>query len=999
MRRLAYYPLLRRSALAPHWGALLALALFLVAGLAVLDDYGVTTDEFVNALRAERNYAFLIGEADDFASEKFEFRLYGPAFDMALLFVERAFGLEDVRSAHLSRHLLLHLCFLVGGLFAYLLARRLFGNRLPAVGAMLLFLLHPRLYAHSFFNTKDISFLALFTIALFLTHRAFKRDAIPVFVLLGVAVGALVNLRIMGLVLLAAIPSMRALDFALAADWAERKRVLLTTGAFALAAALTFYALQPYLWADPVGRAVEWWTTLSQHPIARLELFRGALISNEDFSVEYILRWFSITSPPFALLLGVVGAAALLAAAVKAPRKALRSERLRFGALLIGCLAAPVLAVGALGANIYDGWRHLYFLWAPFSLLAAFGIMLLADAARRPRMRAAVYGAAGAGLAATLVSMALIHPNQQVAFNFLVDRVAPEHLRAQYLLDIWGHPARQALVWLLDEHPDAGFGVNAFNRRIEENTRILPASSRERITLAPGEDAFAIRLAERMRDDLILHRVKVYGNTIAAVERPNGWRRLYEAAVQQEPEIDSVFGFHRVGKELILIKEPCSAPYLTNQWLILRPTAGDGEASRPSAREEALGLWRFPIGSYGALFDGKCVASLSLPRRPLTDFEVIWQPMLLDEREARESARRARDEGRLLARSAYDVYLANGELAYLRDSCDPAETERPFHLNVFPQSVSDLPDDRWELGFESFRFEFHRAGAFVDGGCAAFFPLPDYPIAGIRTGQSPEGDGDLWSAKFSADPERRWAESIAGVSGEPLARGAFDVHLADGALAYVKQPCQQEDTEARFYLHVAPERASDLPEGRGGYGFDNLDFDFFLNGALFEGKCAARIPLPDYPVAGVRTGQSMEDGGDLWRAEFSTDPERRWAESIAGVSGKPLARGAFDVHLTDEALVYVKQPCEPRDTEARFFLHVTPERVSDLPDEREQHGFDNLDFDFFLNGALFEGKCAARVPLPGYAIAEVRTGQYASGGDLWSVDAAMRNGSPAPNPP
>ena len=997
MRRLAYYPLLRWSALAPHWGALLALALFLVAGLAVLDDYGVTFDEPSQRSHGLGSIRFFLGDWDALPINHNKF--YGVAFEAPLRLIEHALGLTDSRSVYLARHLLIHLAFLAGGLFAYLLAFRLFGVRLLALAAMALFLLHPRLYAHSFFNSTETPFLVLFTIALFLAHRAFRRDSLGAFALLGVGVGILVNLRIMGVVLLAAIPAARALDFALAREWAERKRVLLTTGAFALSSVLTVYALSLYLWKNPVVRSIEWWTTLSQHPSVRLELFRGMFHSNEDFPVEYILHWFSITSPPFALLLGVVGAAALLAAAVKAPRKALRSEGLRFGALLIGCFAAPILAVILLDVNTYDGWRHVYFLWAPFSMLAAFGAKFLADAARRPRLRAAVYWAAGAGLAATLASMALIHPNQHAAFNFFVDRVAPERLRTQYLLDNWGHPARQALDWLLAEHPDAGFEVNAFNRRIEENMRILPASSRERITPGPGEDAFAIRLAERMRDDLILHRVKVYGNTIAAVERPMDWRSLYEAAMQQESEIDSVFDFHWVGKELILIKEPCSAPYLTNQWLILRPTAGDGEASRPSAREEALELRRFPIGSFGALFDGKCVASLPLPRRPIADLEAHWQPALLDEREARESARRARDEGRLLARSAYDIHLANGELAYLRDSCDPAETERPFHLNVFPQSVSDLPDDRWELGFESFRFEFHRAGAFVDGGCAAFFPLPDYPIAGIRTGQSPEGDGDLWRAKFSADPERRWAESIAGVSGEPLARGAFDVHLADGALAYVKQPCQQEDTEARFYLHVAPERASDLPEGRGGYGFDNLDFDFFLNGALFEGKCAARIPLPDYPVAGVRTGQSMEDGGDLWRAEFSTDPERRWAESIAGVSGEPLARGAFDVHLTDEALVYVKQPCEQRDTEARFFLHVTPERVSDLPDEREQHGFDNLDFDFFLNGALFEGKCAARVPLPDYAIAEVRTGQYASGGDLWSVEAAMRNGSPAPNPP
>ena len=60
-----------------------------------------------------------------------------------------------------------------------MLALRLFGARLPAVAATLLFLLHPRLYAHSFFNSKNLPFLAMFMVALFLTHPAFKRGNVP----------------------------------------------------------------------------------------------------------------------------------------------------------------------------------------------------------------------------------------------------------------------------------------------------------------------------------------------------------------------------------------------------------------------------------------------------------------------------------------------------------------------------------------------------------------------------------------------------------------------------------------------------------------------------------------------------------------------------------------------------------------------------------------------------------------------------------------------------
>lgn len=136
------------------------------------------------------------------------------------------------------------------------------------------------------------------------------------------------------------------------------------------------------------------------------------------------------------------------------------------------------------------------------------------------------------------------------------------------------------------------------------------------------------------------------------------------------------------------------------------------------------------------------------------------------------------------------MYLADGELVYLNDSCDPPETEHTFHLNAHPERIDDLPEERRERGFERLSFYFWRNGAFVDGECAAFFPLPDYPVATVNTGQNDAEGANLWFAKFWIDPGRRWAEASAGASGEPIARGGFDVHLAEGALVYVKEPCE-----------------------------------------------------------------------------------------------------------------------------------------------------------------------------------------------------------------
>ncbi len=91
---------------------------------------------------------------------------------------------------------------------------------------------------------------------------------------------------------------------------------------------------------------------------------------------------------------------------------------------------------------------------------------------------------------------------------------------------------------------------------------------------------------------------------------------------------------------------------------------------------------------------------------------------------------------------------------------------------------------------------------------------------------------------------------------------------------------------------------------------------------------------------------------------------------------EPVIRSTFDVYLSDNTLTYVKEPCAPADIEARFFLHLDPVDLNDLPGHRRQYGFDNLDFSFDGRGVIFDGKCMAAIALPEYAIARVSTGQY-----------------------
>ena len=223
------------------------------------------------------------------------------------------------------------------------------------------------------------------------------------------------------------------------------------------------------------------------------------------------------------------------------------------------------------------------------------------------------------------------------------------------------------------------------------------------------------------------------------------------------------------------------------------------------------------------------------------------------------------------------------------------------------------------------------------------------------------------------------------VSTEPLAREDFDVYLDDSTLYYIKEPCQLEDTRVTFFLHVFPEDLDDILDHRREHGFDNLDFLFIERGVMFDGKCMASADLPQYDVAGFRTG-SHDDDGQEWTVSRVVQGPKLVSAYPSIVSGDPIARSEFDLYIDGGKLYYVKEPCGGDDVQDGFFLHIVPVDLGNLPDVRKQHGFDNLDFEFDVRGVLFDGKCLASIDLPQYGIAQITTGQYDGVDRIWEVE-------------
>ena len=758
------------------------LAVFAVIGIAVLDDYGVSGDEVYVRLLGQGAISHALGEGGLPAGPG---RYYGAAFEAPLILVERALGLTDSRAIHLSRRLLTHLFFLTGGFFCYLLVYRLFGDRWLALFALLLFLLHPRLYAHSFFNSKDLPFAAAFMIALYLAQRAFRRGTVTAFAACGVGVGALANLRVMGLGLFPAVLALLALDLLPAGGWPARRRLAAAAAAFAAAAAGTYYAISPWLWSDPfaIADAV---TTLAGDLLRAPTLFQGEWIRYPAIPPHYAPTWMAITTPPATLLLCLIGAAAAIGRAAARPRHALGNTDLRFALLLLGCLALPIVAVAALRANLYNGWRHLYFLYAPACLLAVYGLRALLARLGVPARRGLGVLAAAA-LAGAAIAMVRLHPYQEAYFNLLVDRRTPERLRTQYQILYWGTEYREGLEYLLERYPDdSPLYVERDHFRsvnVRDNRLSLPAAARRRIVIADQ--------AATAADFFIDTQFRRFGGT--------------------EPPFGPVLHARRIYRNTVL-------------------TVSAVDLSRVDQ----------------ATADG---------------YRAAWRAALA---------------GQPLLRSEFDLYLDGRTLTYVKERCRPEDTVHPFVLRIAPV------DTRRRGEWVSLSFRFGNFGVRFDGRCLIRRILPDYPIRALAVGRWLEEAGYLMEAAIDLPATgppvspfwREHREIAAGERGAPAARGAFDLYPRPGAggpaLTYHKEPCRPADLAARFFLHVFPADAAELPAGRLQSGFANRDFAYAEHGVVLGAACVALVPLPAYGggIARIRTGQFTSGHVRLWSAEF-----------------------------------------------------------------------------------------------------------------------------------
>ncbi len=486
--------------------------IFLIMGLVVYNDYGISWDEPLQRNLGAQTWDYIFGGNRDLFQSRD--RCYGPAFELPLMFIERAFHLTDTRDVYLARHLTEHVLFLLSALSFYILAYRLFRNRFIAVLAFLLIACFPRFYAHSFFNSKDTPLMAMFIISFTAIQVAFEKHRPLFFLIAGLVCGYTASVRIIGFILVAPVLLFLLLDRIQGAGQSRSSADLLKkAGVFIGAFLLSFFVWWPFLWSAPVHNFNEIFQLINEQNSTRLTYQSG------HQSWTYLPFWLSITTPILWLICGAGGLVWVVIAFFKKPMSFVANTQQRNYLLYLYCFFGPVFIVIYTNSFLYNDWRHLYFIYPSFALCTLWFIERLL----RTKIRSVVIVACGAQVIASVGFIVLNHPFQQVYFNALVSH-SEERLNRNYQLDYWGCSFKQGLDYLVGTDKSDTIKIALSVPPLYNNIMMLKPEDRKRILVIDDMAATDYMLIDNragIREDFArfktVYSVKVQNSTVMSV--------------------------------------------------------------------------------------------------------------------------------------------------------------------------------------------------------------------------------------------------------------------------------------------------------------------------------------------------------------------------------------------------------------------------------------------------------------------------------------------------
>lgn len=436
--------------------------ILLLIGLSVFKDYGVSWDEHINRRNGLISLNHVIQQlginylSNDIELAKFAEPLntykdkdYGVVFDMPVAAIERIFSINNVSSQYYLRHFLTYLIFLVGVFSVFKMTNRRFDSWKIGLLASLMFVLSPRIFAESFYNSKDIVFMSIFALGMNTAINFLCTPNIKNAIFHGITTALATDIRVMGIVIMGMTIVM--IFFQIVKREISYRIILVSFLIYFIVSCVSIILFWPWLWVDPWIHIKEAIFNMAKFRWSEYNFYLGQYVQATNLPWHYILVWIGVTTPVIYLLTAAIACIDIVGRMIK-NRSLWRNQNEMQDIIFFGIFIGAISSVIILRSVLYDGWRHLYFIYPAFLLLSIRGILFLwkwVESTVFPKLILLIL------LISCFIYQAswiyINHPLQNLYFNILAGNSPSQ----RFDLDYWGLSNQFAFKYILahDDRP------------------------------------------------------------------------------------------------------------------------------------------------------------------------------------------------------------------------------------------------------------------------------------------------------------------------------------------------------------------------------------------------------------------------------------------------------------------------------------------------------------------------------------------------------------------
>ncbi len=439
---------------------------FFLTGCFIYSDYGISTDEEVQRyVIGEANYNF-IKNHNSRALLANDGKYHGPAFELLLYGAEKMFNVTDERSVYLLRHLLTFLTFFIASLFFYFLALKIFKYHFAALLCVVMLVVSPRIFAEGFYNSKDLMMLCFCIISTYTMFLFVERQTVLSALIHSIFCGFTIDIRVMGIL----IPIATIYFY-----FFQKKKRTIPLIMFLIYLVVFVIVFWPVFWLAPWYHFMEALKQMSKYPGNGTTLYMGNFVPIQNVPWHYLPVWICITTPLYYIFIFVMGIAYIVKNTLKNFRSTIPVQ------LFLFVFASPIIAVIVLHSTVYDSWRHVYFVYPFFVLIAVYGFIQLLQTIKKVIIINSTLTLTFLSIIFTVFFMVRNHPHQNVYFNLL----AGSNIREKYDLDYWGLSYKQGLEYILTNDSSPKIFITSDHNDMDLtpmlNFSIMPVKERGRL--------------------------------------------------------------------------------------------------------------------------------------------------------------------------------------------------------------------------------------------------------------------------------------------------------------------------------------------------------------------------------------------------------------------------------------------------------------------------------------------------------------------------------------